>query len=99
LPANKYKPRPGTFRVLCFLCVLAVSFAGFVQASHVHSDNSKLTGHDCSMCSVAHSGVLSSAAYEPTPVLLRTIVVVPTTDSVESSDVIFTLHIRPPPAV
>jgi hypothetical protein len=78
--------------------MLAIAFAGFVQVSHVHTDSSKVAGHDCSFCSVAHSGVLSSATYQPTPAFIRTFVIAATAQAVESSDFIFALHIRPPPS-
>ena len=94
----RYKSRPQlSFQLLCLVCVLAMAFTGFVQVSHFHPDGSKLPGHDCSICPIAHAGVLSSANYEPTPVFIRTFVVAPATQLSESSDFIFTLHIRPPP--
>jgi hypothetical protein len=74
-----------------------MAFTGFVQASHVHSDDSKIAGHDCSICPIAHAGVLSSANYEPTPVFIRTSVITPPTQISKSSDFILTVHIRPPP--
>jgi len=74
-----------------------MAFTGFVQVSHVHPDGSKLPGHDCSICPIAHAGVLSSANYEPTPLFIRTSVVAPATEATESCDFIFSLHIRPPP--
>jgi hypothetical protein len=73
-----------------------MAFTGFVQVSHFHPDGSKLPGHDCSICPIAHAGVLSSANYEPTPVFVRTFFVAVTADSTESSELTFTLHIRPP---
>jgi hypothetical protein len=94
----RYKSRQQvSFRLLCLVCVLAMAFTGFVQVSHFHPDSSKFPGHDCSICPIAHAGVLSSANYAPTPVFIRTSVVAPATQLTESSDFILTLHIRPPP--
>jgi hypothetical protein len=85
------------FQLLCLLCVLAMAFTGFVQVTHYHPDGSKLQGHDCSICPIAHAGVLSSANYEPTPVFIRTSIIVPAAQVSKSSGFTFTLHIRPPP--
>jgi hypothetical protein len=82
---------------LCLLFVLAVAFTGFLQVSHVHSNDSKIAGHECSICAVAHSGVISCAPYQPAPVLVRTFFVAQAPQSRESAEFIFTLHIRPPP--
>jgi hypothetical protein len=82
---------------LSLLCVLLVAFAGFVQAVHVHSQNSGLPSHECSVCSVAHAGVVAQAVYRHTPVFARVVLVVLPEVPVKSSDSVFTLHIRPPP--
>jgi hypothetical protein len=83
---------------MCLVCVLAIAFIGFVQVVHVH-DNAKTFSHDCSICAVAHSGVLPRATYQPTPVFVPTCVVAQRLQSKESSEFFFTLHIRPPPSV
>jgi hypothetical protein len=94
----RYKSRwQLSFQLICLVCVVAMAFTGFVQVSHFHPDGSKLPGHDCSICPIAHAGVLSSANYEPTPVFIRTSMVAPATQFTESSEFISTLHIRPPP--
>jgi hypothetical protein len=94
----RYKSRPQfSFQLLCLVCVMAMAFTGFVQVSHFHPDGSKLSGHECSICPIAHAGVLSSANYAPIPVFVRTFFVAVATHSPESSDLVFTLHIRPPP--
>lgn len=81
------------------LCVLLVAFTGFVQAVHVHTDNSKLPGHECSVCSVAHSGVLNSAVYRPVPLFVRTVLTVLSEVAHNSFGFVSSLRIRPPPAV
>lgn len=91
--------RGALVRVLCLICILLVTFVGVVQAVHVHSENSKLPSHECSFCSVAHSGIIGYALYRPTPVFVRAVLfVVPDTVS-KSSGFVSSLHIRPPPSV
>jgi hypothetical protein len=90
-------PGQMAIRSLSLLCVLLVGFAGFVQAVHVHSDNSRLPSHECSVCSVAHAGIAAQAIYHHNPVFARAVLVVLPETPVKSSDSVFTLRIRPPP--
>jgi len=60
------------FRVLALLCILFVGFIGFVQANHIHSENSKLPSHECSICAVAHAGVLHQSSHQPLTLFART---------------------------
>jgi len=91
---------PGkAFRVLAILCTLIVALNGYAQAVHVHTQNSSVPGHDCSICSVAHSGVLSSTAYQPAPLFVRTILVVSVEIARSSAGIVFSHRIRPPPTV
>lgn len=80
------------------LCVLLVVLVGVVQATHVHTENSKLPSHECSMCSVAHAGVLNNVVCPPVPVFVRTVLVVVSDPIAKSSEFVSSLHIRPPPA-
>ena len=86
-------------KVLAVLCVLLVALVGGIQASHVHTDNSKLPSHECSMCSVAHAGVINNIVGPPTPSFVRTVLVVASDPISRSLEFVFSLHIRPPPAV
>jgi hypothetical protein len=86
-------------RLLSLACILLVTFVGAVQAIHVHSNNSKLPSHECSVCSVAHSGVITSAPYRPAPVLVRTVLFVPQGVLSKSSGFVSSLRIRPPPTL
>jgi hypothetical protein len=91
--------RAAWFRALALLCVLFVGFIGFVQANHVHSDDSRLPSHECSVCAVAHAGVLHQLTYRPLTVFVRTIRVVVAEASPKASEFSSSLYIRPPPAV
>ncbi len=61
---------------ISLLCVLLVALTGFVQAVHSHANDSKLPSHECSLCSVAHAGVIGSAPYRPVPLFTRTLLAV-----------------------
>jgi hypothetical protein len=81
------------------MCVLIVGLVGFVQAVHVHDSNSKLSSHDCTICSVAHSGVIYQAVVSPVPVLHRTVAALLVAAVVsQSSGFVCSSRIRPPPA-
>jgi hypothetical protein len=84
-------------RCISLLCVLLIVFTGLVQATHVHPENAKLTGHDCSVCSIAHAGVLNSDIYQPSPHLTRAVLVVPPQIVEKASSFQLCLYIRPPP--
>ena len=100
LRSQAYKSREDRPVVaLSLLCVLLVVFTGIVQAVHVHTDNSKLPSHECSVCSVAHSGVVSSAVYRPVPLFVRTVLAVSPEAERNSLGFVSSIDIRPPPAV
>src|ERR1700693_2074731 len=82
---------------LSLLCAVLILFAGFAQANHVHTDHSSSANHECSMCSVAHSGALVSVAYQPVPVFVRSILVRRQGASPKSLLFDSFLYIRPPP--
>ncbi len=49
---------------MAMACVLLVVLVGFVQAVHVHAESSSLPGHECSLCSVAHAGVIRVSVFD-----------------------------------
>jgi hypothetical protein len=85
-------------KTLGLICVLLVGFSGFAQAVHVHPDNGKLPSHECSICSVAHSGVIASVTYQPVPVVTRSVLFVAPDAIHQTSSFVFSLRIRPPPS-
>src|ERR1022692_3266011 len=100
LISAQYSSRKDTcIAAVSLLCIVLVTFVGVVQAVHVHTDNSKLPSHECSVCSVAHSGVLSSTVYRPFALFVRTVLTASPDVIYKSSGFIFSLRIRPPPAV
>ena len=91
--------RRALIRVSSLVCVLLVALVGFIQAVHVHLDDSKLPSHECSICAVAHSGVVGQAQYRPVPVVVRAVLVAAPDATAKSSGFVFSLRIRPPPSV
>lgn len=87
------------FRAVALLCLLFVGYIGFVQANHVHSAQSRLPGHECSICAAAHAGVLQHLTYRPLPVFVRTIHVIVPDAAPGASGFSSSSYIRPPPAV
>lgn len=98
LLSREHKIRLDIQRFLSLLCVLLIAFTGLVQAVHVHTENSKLPAHDCSVCSVAHSAAATSPVYRPAPVFIQACVVVPQDAPFTSAYFASELCIRPPPA-
>jgi hypothetical protein len=93
-----FTQRSTPFRALSVLCVLLIAFIGIVQAVHVHSDNSKIPSHECTLCAIAHSGIITSALYRPVPVFVRSVLVIRPGSVCKSSGVVLVPRIRPPPA-
>lgn len=87
-----------TVKLLALAGILLVAFSGFAQAVHVHTDDSKLPSHECSLCSVAHSGAVVSVAYRPTPLFTLAELFIAQESVQLSSGFLFSLRIRPPPA-
>jgi hypothetical protein len=99
LPQQCNSRRHIRMAALSLLCVFLTAFTGYVQAVHVHGADSKLPSHECSICSVAHSGVVGSTPYRPVPVFTRTLLAVLPEATTNSSGLVFSLRIRPPPGV
>jgi hypothetical protein len=95
-----YMARKGALvRAVTLICIVVVMIAASAQASHVHSKNSKLGQHDCSVCSVAHSGVLVTSAYRQAPSFSPSAFIHLQSVSLNSFLLVSSLHIRPPPSV
>jgi len=85
-------------RALSLLCVFLIAFVGIVEVVHVHPASSKVSTHECSICAVAHAGVISRAQYRPAPVFVRTTFIAPIRRTARAAGFLFSLRIRPPPA-
>jgi hypothetical protein len=98
LSAEFAKFRRWSAKALPLVCVLLVAISGFAQAIHVHTDDSKLPSHDCSVCSLAHAGVINIAIFNPVPVFTRAELFVAPDAVYQSLAFAFWLRIRPPPS-
>ena len=93
---NQVTGKRHSLAALALLGIVLVAFTSFVQAVHVHN-GSKLASHECSLCSVAHSGVAVSVPYCPAPVFASTPLEVLAEANTHSSGFVPSLRIRPPP--
>jgi len=89
--------RSGQLATLSLLCVLLIAFAGSVQATHVHIDQPDSANHECSVCSVAHAGVLPYIGASPVPIIFESAVVSREEVSPKALLLASFLYIRPPP--
>jgi len=93
------QPRPKKELYLALLCVLLVIFAGLIQLTHSHG-NDTLSHPDCAICVTAHTTVSPSApvALPEPPTDIARIEAAPPATSPSS---LFTscFRIRPPPVV
>ena len=93
------KIAPASVRVISAVCVcLMLALAG-VQATHLHPASSAPDNHDCSVCSVLHSGAIATVAYQMAPLFARFIAPPAKDPSTETLFLVRSLYIRPPPAV
>lgn len=97
---GKHRKRQSTLaRALSLLCLFLVMLVALAQTNHVHPQSPKLANHSCSICSVAHSGLLIKGAYQPIPLFARSILVALSQESTKSFLVLASVYIRPPPSV
>src|SRR5258707_14034397 len=81
------------------VCVVLVLFIGFVAAVHSHPNASRAPERACSVCALAHAGVVPVALSAPVPVFARSALYVTRADSPRSLLLVSFLYIRPPPVV
>jgi len=86
-------------RASAVVCVLLVLFIGFVAAVHSHPDNSRADERGCSVCALAHAGVVPVVLAAPVPVFASYALYVTRADSPRSLLFVSSLYIRPPPVV
>ncbi len=79
------------------VCVLLILFIGFVSAVHSHPDAARTPEHSCSVCALAHAGVVPVQLSAPLPIFTSTALRLTVADSPHSLLLVSALHIRPPP--
>ena len=70
-----------------------------VQATHIHPASSAPDNHDCSVCSVIHSGAIAAVAYQMAPLFARSLATPAKDPASQILLLVRSLSIRPPPAV
>lgn len=78
------------------LCILLVVAAGTVSAVHVHV-SAKTATHSCTLCAIAHAGVIGTRGFNPAPRVSRTVLLALPKSAFYSFELAVSLHIRPPP--
>ena len=91
--------KSAAFKLLLGLCVFLVGLIGVIQVVHVHTDDAKIPAHECSICSVAHAGILVNTLPQPAPVFRQTTLAAQPTVKDELRRAALSLYIRPPPSV
>lgn len=87
------------YRAAAVVCVFLIVLVGFVAAVHFHSDSGTAADRACSVCALAHAGVLPAELHS------QLLIFVPTQISQAAEPALASLlsvsahSIRPPPAV
>jgi hypothetical protein len=77
--------------------VFLILLAGFIAASHFHSDNPATPDHSCSLCALAHAGVVAVQLDLPVPLWVSSAVFEAVAETSHSLLLVSSLYIRPPP--
>ena len=91
--------RNHVYRSVVVLCVVLTFLIGFIAATHFHPQGSADIDRSCSICALAHSGVVEVELGPQVPILNRSELA---ETSVETSYPLLLISehfIRPPPAV
>ena len=87
----------GVYRALAVLCVGLIFLTGIVAAVHVHADQSSTPDHSCSLCALAHSGVVPAVSSLPVPVFVSSGFFESAGETSRSLLSVSSSYIRPPP--
>jgi hypothetical protein len=93
------RTKAGAYRVIAAVCILLVFVAGFVAAVHFHADQSAASDRLCSVCALAHAGVVPAELGPQVPIFIPSAVSEPATATPGSLLLVSSHFIRPPPAV
>ena len=83
-------------RASAVLCVLLVLFISFVAVAHSHSSDSN-TDRSCSICALAHAGVVPVEIASQIPILIPAVISETAAESSRSLLLVSSSYIRPPP--
>jgi hypothetical protein len=93
----QFQPRKTAIaQAIAVLCVFLVFFVASAQAIHSHPNSIR---HDCSVCSIAHAGVIATSAYQAALMFRPTALEICAGERASSFRPAVTHFIRPPPSV
>jgi len=81
------------------LCVVLVLLVSLVAVAHVHAKSVNGQDRSCSVCALAHSGVVTTEVSSPSFAFTSTALNATPAEQVHSLLLRSSLYIRPPPAV
>lgn len=87
----------GVSRAAATLCIGLIFLTGFISAVHFHADSSA-SEKACSVCALAHAGVVPVALGAPAPVFASTETFECAAATSHSLLFVSSIYIRPPPA-
>lgn len=86
------------YRATGVVCLLLILLTGFVAAVHIHPGSSNAPEHSCSICALAHTGVISVQSGPPAPLFTSSGFFETISATSHSLLLVTFLYIRPPPA-
>src|SRR5215469_212951 len=89
----------GVHRATAAVCILLIFVTGFVAAVHYHADQSPASDRLCSVCALAHAGIVPVELGPQVPIFVPSAVSEPTAATPGSLLLVSSHFIRPPPAV
>jgi hypothetical protein len=93
------RTRARMFRAAAVLCVFLIFLTGFIAAVHFHAAGPGTSDRACSVCALAHSGVVPVISGQQSPILVPSVISEAAPASSHSLLLVSSQFIRPPPAV
>ena len=79
------------------ICISLIFLTSFVAVSHFHARDLSSPDRSCSLCALAHAGIVVNNAAVPTPVFAPSILAESPTATQHSLLLVSSHYIRPPP--
>jgi hypothetical protein len=97
LQGEKFPRLAVAYRGGVLLCILLVFLTSFVAVAHFHPNNSGSADHSCSLCALAHAGIVVNNIVRPVPILAPSILAETPAITSHSFLLVASHYIRPPP--
>jgi len=85
-------------RATAAFCILLIFLTAFIAAVHFHADQSAPSDRLCSVCALAHAGIVAVELGRQVPIFIPSAVSEPTAATPGSLLLVCSHFIRPPPA-